>query len=58
MLALGKQQFWVPTIDIKIIATKSSSSVIKRIQYPLMLAQRCTVHKVRGLRLEKTVVSY
>lgn len=42
MLALGKQQFWVPTekteVDIKIIATKSSSSVIKRIQYPLMLA--------------------
>ena len=60
--AFRKQHLWEPIqkieVDIRIKATKSSSSVIKRTQYPLMLAWGCIVHKVQGLNLEKTVVSF
>ena len=55
--AFGKQHFWVPVekteVDIRIKGTKSSSPVVKRTQYPLMLAWGCTVHKVQDLSLEK-----
>ena len=57
----GKQNSWVPTekteVDIKIKLGKNASPVIKRKQYPLVLVLGCTVHKVQGLSLDKTVVS-
>ena len=53
----GKQHFWVPIekteVDIRIKRIKSSSPVVKRTQYPLMLAWGYTVHKVQDLSLEK-----
>ena len=56
----GNQNSWVPItkteVDIKIKSSKNSSPFIKRIQYPLMLTWRCTVHKVQGLSLDNIVV--
>ena len=46
--AFGKQHLWVSIektqFYIKIKSSKTSSPVIKRTQYPVMLACACTVH--------------
>ena len=53
---------WVPIertkANIRVRASKDSSPVIERSQFPLMLAWGCTVHKVQELTLEKVVVSF
>ena len=45
---LQKKHYWVPVekteVDIQMKSTKTFSPVIKRIQFPLMLALACTVH--------------
>ena len=57
----GKLNSWVPIektkVYIKSKLSKSSSPVIKRTQYLLMLAWVCTAHKVQGLPLNKIIVS-
>ena len=53
---------WVPIeraeVNIKNRANKDSSPVINRIQFPLMLAWGCTVHKVQVLTLQKVVIIF
>ena len=57
----GKLNSWVPIektkVYIKSKLSKSSSPVIKRTQYLLMLAWVCTAHKVQGLPLNKIIAS-
>ena len=60
--AFRKQHLWVPIekteVDIKIKSNKTSSPVIKRAQYPLILAWAYIVHKVQRLSLTQIVVSF
>ena len=56
----AEQHSWVPVekfeADIKLKA--NSYVVIKRTQFPIMLAWTCTVHKMQGLSLPKIVVIF
>ena len=60
--AFAKKHCWFPTekteADIPMKSTKTSSPMIKRRQFSLILELVCIVHKVQGLSLTKIVVSF
>ena len=44
-------------IELDIMLSKSSNILVKRTQYPIMLALTCTIHKVQGLTLPNLAIS-
>ena len=58
----ASRNLWVPIekaeASIRIRTNKDSSPAVTRTQFPLMLAQGCTVHKVQGLTLEEVIISF
>ena len=56
----AKQHSWVPVEKFEAVIKLRANSyvVIKRKQFPIMLAWACTVRKVEGLSLPKVVVSF
>ena len=55
-----KQHSWLPVEKFEAVIKLRANSyvVIKRTQFPIMLAWACTVRKVEGLSLPKVVVSF
>lgn len=44
--------------DIRAGSNKDTLPVIKRIQFPLLMAWVCTLHKVQGIVPDKVVISF
>ena len=57
-----KQHSWVPIdkkgLDIRIKPNRNSSPVIKKTQFSLMLAWKCTVHMVQSISLPQIVMRF
>ena len=58
----AKQSSWVPMekaeSNVRILSKSDVQPVIRRTQFPLILAGECTVHKLQGLTLEEIVVNF